>query len=77
MTCVTASPSLGFQLLQNRQRQVYNSSVKVAVVEKSGEKTTTFAYQVKKESVQPHAKTTEERMPSPIQQAHHRAFFSM
>lgn len=43
-----------------------------------GEKNKTkFAYQVKKESVQPHAKTTEERMPSPIQQAHHRAFFSM
>lgn len=40
LTCVTASPSLGFQLLQNRQRQVYNSGVKVAAVETRGEKKT-------------------------------------
>lgn len=39
LTCVTASPSLGFQLFQSRQRQVYNSSVKVAAVEARGEET--------------------------------------
>lgn len=55
-TCVTASPSLGFSCYKTGQGQVYNSSVKEAVVASHGQKKKQ-AYQVKKESMLAGAKT--------------------